>query len=60
MEPVPNEARIEDKEPTLCQPEKKTWVEPEITWHQRLQSITLGIYCNSSVPPCTSPTAPVV
>lgn len=38
---------------------KKKWVEPEITWHKELQGITLGLQCEQTIPPCTSPAATI-
>lgn len=32
---------------------KKPYHKPELTKYQRLAEITLGIQCNSTVPPCS-------
>jgi hypothetical protein len=40
---------------------QKAWVEPEITLHQELKEVTLGIQCqNTAWPKCVSVFTPVV
>jgi hypothetical protein len=50
---------IERNEANVTDAKKKTYHKPELTKHQPLAEITLGIHCSSTVPPCVSPQDPM-
>jgi hypothetical protein len=59
MDVLSSDVKIDDERGTPGHvDDRKPWVEPEITWYQQLQAITLGIYCTNTLPPCTSPQPP--
>ena len=44
---------IERDEAELAVAEKRPYQKPELTKHQKLSEVTLGIQCGGSLPPCS-------
>lgn len=52
-------AREEQVEPGATTTNRKPYRRPELTKHERLAEITLGVQCSSSIPSCISPQDPM-